>query len=214
MRGTTSIPGAVLEWVMNEQLRPASLPITTQAAEGLVRRRFTVAEIESMVSSGIIAEDERIELIGGEVLPMSPKGARHETIRNELAFQLARQCPSTLRVASETPLTLNADEFVEPDVLVHPKNIRLPDVRGDTVLLVVEVADSSLAYDLNTKAGLYAAHGVREYWVINAKNLETRVHRDPTPSGYANVSHASAKARLTPDAAPELAISLGDFGLD
>ena len=181
MRCTTLIPGAVLEWVMNEQLRPASLPITTQAAEGLVRRRFTVAEIESMVSSGIIAEDERIELIGGEVLPMSPKGARHKTIRNELVFQLARQCPSTLRVASETPLTLNADEFVEPDVLVHPKSMRLPDVRGDTVLLVVEVADSSLAYDLNTKAGLYAAHGVREYWVINTKNLETRVHRDPTP---------------------------------
>jgi Uma2 family endonuclease len=199
---------------MNEQLRPASLPVTTQAAEGLVRRRFTVAEIESMVAGGIIAEDERVELIGGEVVPMSPKGARHEIIRNELAFHFARQCPAALRVASETPLTLAADEFVEPDILVHPKNIRLPDLRGDTVLLVVEVADSSLAYDLNTKASIYAAHGVREYWVINAKTLETRVHRGPAASGYADVSELPADQRLTPQAAPELAVSLDDLDLD
>src|SRR5262245_58687917 len=148
---------------MNKQLRPGSLAMTTQAAEGLVRRRFTVAEIESMVTSGVIAENEHIELIGGEVVPMSPKGARHESIRTELVFQLARRCPAGLRVASETPLTLESDEFVEPDLLVHPKSIRLPDVRGDTVLLVVEVADGSLAYDLDTKARVYATHGVREY---------------------------------------------------
>ena len=73
---------------MNELLRPPFLPVTTQAAEGLRRRRFTVAEIESMVASGIIAEDERIELIGGEVVPMSPKGRRHEVLRSEFAFAL------------------------------------------------------------------------------------------------------------------------------
>ena len=199
---------------MSELLRPATLPATTQAAEGLVRRRFTVAEIESMVAGGIISEDERIELIGGEVVPMSPKGARHEIIRNELAFYFARRCPDTLRVASETPLTLFADEFVEPDVLVHPKSIRLPDLRGDTVLLLVEVADSSLAYDLNAKAAIYATHGVREYWVVNAKTLETRVHRAPAASGYADVGTLSAGQRLTPQAAPELAVSLRDLNLD
>ena len=63
---------------MNELLRSPSLPGTTQAAEGMLRRRFTVAEIEAMVANGIIAEDEHIELIGGEVVPMSPKGRRHE----------------------------------------------------------------------------------------------------------------------------------------
>ena len=68
---------------MNEQLRPASLPVTTQAAEGLPRRRWSVAEIEEMVAKGIIAEDERFELIGGEVVPMSPKGNRHELLKAE-----------------------------------------------------------------------------------------------------------------------------------
>jgi Uma2 family endonuclease len=199
---------------MNEQLRPSSLPFTTKAAEGLERRRFTVAEIESMVAKGIMAEDERIELIGGELVPMSPKGVRHEAIRNELAFRLSRQCPATLRVASEAPLTLSADEFVEPDIFVHPKGVRLADVRGDTALLVIEIADSGLAYDLDTKAGIYAVCGVREYWVVNARMMETRVHRQPSAAGYGSIATVSAEARLTPELAPELAISLGDLDLD
>src|SRR5262245_63237958 len=94
---------------MDELLRPPSLPGTTQAAEGLLRRRFTVAEIESMVASGIIAEDERIELIGGEVVPMSPKGRRHEVLRSELAFMLSRLCPAHRKVATETPVHHAAD---------------------------------------------------------------------------------------------------------
>jgi Uma2 family endonuclease len=199
---------------MNEQLRPRSLPVTTQAAEGLLRRRFTVAEIDRMVAAGIIAEDERIELIGGEVVPMSPKGRRHEIIRNQLAFRFSRQCPDTLRVASETPLELSPDGFAEPDVLVHPADIRLPDVRGDTVLLVVEVADSSLNYDLGSKAYLFASHGVRESWVINARTLETVVHRDPQGSTYANVERLSADLRLQPLLVPELGMALKDLGLD
>jgi Uma2 family endonuclease len=199
---------------MNEQLRPSSLPFTTQAAEGLVRRRFTVAEIESMIAKGIIGEDERIELIGGEVVAMAPKGVRHEAIRNELAFHLARRCPADLRVASEAPLTLAADEFVEPDLFVHTRSVRLADVRGDTTLLVVEIADSSLAYDLDTKAGIYAVCGVREYWVVNARTLETRVHRQPSAAGYGNVNNMPAGARLTPHLAPDLSISLSDLDLD
>jgi Uma2 family endonuclease len=199
---------------MNEQLRPRSLPATTQAAEGLLRRRFSVAEIESMVAAGIIAEDERIELIGGEVVPMSPKGRRHEIIRNEVAFHLARQCPETLRVASETPLTLAADKLVEPDVLVHPRDVPLPDVRGGTVLLIIEVADSSLTYDLATKAPLYASNGVRDYWVINARTLETVVHRDPKGSAYGDVNRRRPDERLVPLLAPELGIALAELGLD
>ena len=69
---------------MNLQLRPPALPATTQAAEGLPRRRWSVAEIEEMVAKGIILEDERFELIGGEVVPMSPKGARHESVKKAL----------------------------------------------------------------------------------------------------------------------------------
>ncbi len=66
---------------MNERLHLSRLPATTQAAEGLPRRRWTVAQIEEMVAKGIILEDERFELIGGEIVPMSPKGIRHELVK-------------------------------------------------------------------------------------------------------------------------------------
>jgi Uma2 family endonuclease len=199
---------------MNEQLRTTSVPLTTQAAEGLVRRRFTVAEVESMAAKGILAEDERIELIGGELVPMSPKGIRHETIRTELAFHMARLAPETLRVASGAQFNLADDAYVLPDVFVYPAAIKVYKVRGPSALLVIEIADSSLAYDLNTKAGLYAGYGVREYWVINARTLETKVHREPSAAGYGSVAEVPGSDRLMPRAAPQLAISLGDLDID
>src|SRR5262245_19150488 len=70
--------------LMNPHLRPAPFPATTQAAEGLPRRRWSVAEIEAMVAGGIILEDERFELIGGEAVPMAPKGHRHELVKKAL----------------------------------------------------------------------------------------------------------------------------------
>jgi Uma2 family endonuclease len=199
---------------MNELHRPPFRPATTRAAEGLLRRRFTVAEIESMVASGIIAENERIELIGGEVVPMSPKGRRHEVLRSELAFALSRQCPAHLKVASETPLDLGPDMAPQPDIIVFPAAMKAPDVDGRAVLLVIEIADTSLSYDLNTKPSIYASQGVREYWVINANSLETTVHRDPGVPGYGTVAKVSAEMLLRPHLAPELGVRLADIGLD
>jgi Uma2 family endonuclease len=88
---------------MNEHLRPNRFPATTQAAEGLPRRRWTVAEIEAMVAQGIILEDERFELVGGEVVPMSPKGRRHEILRGELAFYMTQRAGTDLRRVRISP---------------------------------------------------------------------------------------------------------------
>lgn len=195
-------------------LRPPALPPTTQAAEGLQRRRFTVAEIASMVASGILAEDERIELIGGEVVPMSPKGRRHELLRSELAFNLSRLCPPHLKVATETPLNLASDLAPEPDIIVFPASLKAPDADGGSVLLVIEIADTSLAYDLGTKPAIYASQSVREYWVIDAGTLETTIHKDPAASAYRARTIAGPRTRLEPQLAPELAVRLSDLDLD
>ena len=168
---------------MNEHFRPDRLPGTTQAAEGLPRRRWSVAEIEAMVAKGIVSEDERFELIGGEVVPMCPKGRLHEILRGELAFHMTRRANDDLRVVAEAQLNLSDDVYVLPDILVHPAAIKTPDVRGPTALLVIEIADSSLQYDMQTKAPLYASYGVREYWVINAKTLLTTVYRTRPAQG-------------------------------
>jgi Uma2 family endonuclease len=172
-----------------------------------------VAEIEEMVAKGIIAEDERFELIGGEVVPMSPKGARHELIKIELNRFLQRAAPNHLHIAQETTLRLDKDSFVEPDFCIFPRSLDLNALDGSRVLLAIEIADSSLAYDLGRKSGIYAAYNVPEVWVINANTLITHVHRDLGASAYAHVAALPHTARLDPGPAPELSVCLADLGL-
>jgi Uma2 family endonuclease len=198
---------------MNEHIRPEHLPGTTQAADGLPRRRWSVAEIEAMLAKGIIDEDERFELIGGEVVPMSPKGARHELVKIALNRFFQRAAPEHLEVAQETTLRLDKDTFVEPDFCVFPRGLDLQALNGGAVLLAVEIADSSLAYDTGRKSRIYAAYGVREAWVINANTLVTRVFRQVAPHGYKSARSKPYGRRLEPEHAPELAVSLRDLGL-
>ena len=187
---------------------------TTRAAEGLPRWRWTVAEIETIARAGYFHDDERFELLGGEIVPMSPKGRRHEIIRGKLAFRFARATPDAVFVASVPQFNLSDDTYVLPDILIHPAAIETPDVRGGDALLVVEVADISLHYDLATKAPLYAEHGVREYWVIDARTLSTKVHREPAGKTYAIVHEVAMDERLVAALVPECAISLGTLRVD
>jgi hypothetical protein len=92
--------------------------------------------------------------VGGEIVPMSPKGRRHEIVRGVLALRFSRAAPESLFVVSEPQFHLTEDTYAVPDILVHPSAIKTPDVRGGDALLVVEIADTSLAYDLQTKAHL------------------------------------------------------------
>lgn len=198
---------------MNQQLRGAILDRTTRAAEGLARRRWTTAELLAMVEAGILDPDERFELIGGEVVPMSPKGRRHEVVRDEVTEYFFRHRPNAVRVNAEPQLNLTDDQYTIPDLVVRPADVLMPDVRGPTVLLVIEIAESSLAYDTTTKAALYATHGVAEYWVIEARGLTTAVHRDASPAGYGSVVDVPPSETLTPLHAPGLALRLQDLPL-
>jgi Uma2 family endonuclease len=102
---------------------------------------------------------------------------------------------------------------LNPDVLVHPAAIRTPDVHGGDALLVVEIADTSLRYDLNTKAPIYAAHGVREYWVINAATLTTMVHRKAAGKANDAVDEIAPGDTLMPSLLPAFSVSLGALQL-
>ena len=196
---------------MNEQLRRQTLAMTTQAAEGLARRRWTTAELERMVAAGILDPDERFELIGGEVVPMSPKGRRHEIVRDTLTVHWTKAAPSGIWVSAEPQLNLTDDLYTIPDIVLRPASILMPDVRGPSVLLVVEVAETSLNYDMTTKAALYAAHGVREYWVIEARTLAAKVMREPSGGDYAVKSEIAATDRLVPLLAPGLSVCLAEL---
>ncbi len=170
----------------------------TSAAEGLPRRRFTVAEVEAMVAAGVMEDDERVELIGGELVPMSPKGNQHEVMKAALLRLWYRAVPDDLDLVPETTFRLTEDTYLEPDVVIYPRASGIRGLGADNVLLVVEIADSSLRYDTGRKAALYAGFGIRELWVIDAVRLTTRVFREPAADGYRNASDFGPADRLTP----------------
>ena len=186
----------------------------TTAAEGLPRRRFTVAEVEAMVAGGVIGEDERVELIGGELVPMSPKGLRHEVVKTALLDRWIRIRPEECRLTPETTFRLSADTYLEPDVVIYSRSTGLKCLTGPSALLVVEIADFSLRCDMGRKAALYASFGVRELWVIDAVKLTTRLFRAPAESGYGETRDFGASDRDVPLFAPEaFALRLDELDL-
>jgi Uma2 family endonuclease len=200
---------------MNERFTPPPQRPTTQAADGLPRWCWTVAEIVRLAAAGFFNEYDQFELLGGEIVPMmSPAGRLHETIRIKLAHRMARLAREDVMVAQEPQFNLSPDTFVKPDILVHPDAINTYDLQGAEALLVAEIAETSLSYDLKTKLLLYASHGVREYWVVNAVTRMTTVHRQPSGNVYAVTEELPPDARLAPSLAPELAISLRELNLD
>src|SRR5215475_2514146 len=119
---------------------------TTQAAEGLPRWCWTVAEVERMAVAGLFSEYDQFELLGGEIVPvMSPASRGHETVRLELAHRMALLAREDIMAAQEPQFNLSSDTFVKPDILVHPHAIKTYDLQGRDALLVVEVAGTSLS---------------------------------------------------------------------
>jgi len=182
----------------------------TRAAEGFSRRAFTVDEIIAMQDAGIISEDENFELIEGEIVPMGPKYSAHERIKSKMVMGLSRACPPDLIVGIETSIFLSANTFVEPDISLYPERLRSQEVRGPDVLLAVEVAASSLAYDLDLKARLYARHGLREYWVVDAGSRTVWIHTGPSETGWASVVRKAPDDVLSCAAAPDFRFRLAE----
>ena len=198
---------------MNQHFKPLPRRQPTQAAEGQPRWRWTVAEIERVAAAGVFHEDEKFELLGGEIVPMSPRGRRHEIVRGVLAMHLTRIAPADIFVMAEAQFNLTDDSYVLPDILVHSAKLRTPDVRGPDALLAIEISDSSLGFDLNTKAPLYAGYGVPEYWVINVNTLTTTVHGGLASGVYAKPREIRKGRQLTPSLVPALAVTLGKLDL-
>ena len=189
-------------------------PHVTRAAEGLLRRRFAVAEIETMVEAGLLA-DERNELIGGELVPMSPKGNRHEVLKVALLRRWYKAAPDDVELAPETTFRLSEDTYLEPDVVVFDRATGLGRLSSQGVFLVVEISDSSLRYDMGRKAALYASFGVRELWVIDAVRLVTHVFRAPNAQGYGEIREATEEERVAPLFAPAaFALRLADLDIE
>jgi Uma2 family endonuclease len=198
---------------MQRNIRAADMNvIVTRAADGLLRRSFTVAEIRRMVEAGILAEDENFELIDGEVVPTSPKGNQHEVIKSALTEMLISLKSPELRLGVESTLYLDDRTFVEPDLCLYPKRILPEDVNGSDVVLAIEVAASSMGYDRGLKARLYARHGINEFWVVDAATRDTWVHLRPQADGqWGSIEKVDAITPVAPTALPQIAIRMADL---
>lgn len=180
--------------------------------DDLPRRTFTVKEVERMGEVGLIREDERVELLGGELIPMNAKGSRHETLKRALLWRWYRAAPPSVDLIPETTFRLDERSFLEPDILVLPRSVPISDLSPDAVLLAVEISDTSLGYDLGPKALVYAHFGVRELWVIDAISMKIHVHRDPAADRYRSITPWDAADLVVPAFAPsEFALRLADF---
>lgn len=200
---------------MNTHQKPTEIrrPGTTRGAEGFDRHTFSVADCFRMVEAGVLPADYRFELISGEIVPMSPTGISHERAKSELTVHWARQLPDHASMVTETTLQLGSSDFREPDFFFWPRSIDIADKAGSDAFLVVEVASTSLAYDLGQKASAYAAHGVREYWVFDALKLRIATMQLSTDGPVGAPRWHERNERVVPIAIPELAVCLADLGL-
>ncbi len=152
----------------------------------MIRHRFSAEDFHKMAEAGILGEDDRVELIRGEVVELSPIGKRHAYVLNTLV-DLLSPLRSNAVLSVQNPLVLFPDTEVYPDlVLLRPPRTqyrdRLPEAKD--VLLVVEVAETSLDHDLKVKLPLYAKAGIPEVWVVDLVREKVHVFRKPQGEGY------------------------------
>ena len=146
-------------------------------------RRIRVDEYHRMIEAGILGEDERVQLIDGLLVTMTPQGRPHAFVIQELNRLLVRALPDEFKVLTQLPLTLGDDSEPEPDLaVVQAQDAASRTEHPTTALLVIEVAGESLRFDRRSKAALYARAGVPEYWIVNLSEAAIEVHRSPDPT--------------------------------
>jgi hypothetical protein len=177
----------------------------------LLKRRFTVEEYERMGQAGILSEDDRVELIDGEIIEMAPIGTRHAAVVNRLNDLLGPQVRPEALVSIQNPVHADPHSEPQPDLLLVKRRddyYASAHPRGPDVLLVVEVADTSLDYDRGVKVPLYARAGIPEAWIIALPAEEVEVFRQPSPDGYRRVATLRRGDVLSIEALPNVTLAV------
>ncbi len=176
--------------------------------------RFTIDEYDRMGHAGIFTEDDRVELIDGEIVEMPPVGDRHaHCVRCAMLLFAPSAVAGRITIAVQDPLRLSDLSEPVPDLLVlRPRAdsyTRHPT--PSDVLLLIEVADTSVAYDQRVKLPLYAQEGVPEVWLVQLTRGLVTVHREPSPTGYAVALTLRPGERISPIALPDFSLAVADI---
>jgi Uma2 family endonuclease len=174
-------------------------------------RRFSVDEYHQMAAAGILTEDDPVELIEGAIVEMPPMGSRHAACVSRLDRLLNALVGDQAIVRAQLPVRIDAHSEPEPDLALAGARVDFygsaHPLPGD-VLLVIEVAESTVGYDRTMKAPLYARAGIAEYWLIDLHGERVDVHRDPAEGSYRTVRVFRRGERLTIEALPSVAIQV------
>lgn len=179
-----------------------------------IRHLFTTAEYHTMADAGVFAEDDRLELIEGEVFQMPPVGHRHAAQVKRLLSILGEAFRGRAILGVQDPIHL--DDFSEPQpdlAVLRRKNDFYADEHPgpEDIFLVVEVADSTLEFDRRRKLPLYERSGVQEVWIANLVDGFLEVYREPTPHGYRQTLRLSREDKITLTAFPDIELLVGDL---
>ncbi len=184
------------------------------------RRLITTEEFERLLEANVFADDERLELLAGEIVHReTPMRSPHATAVRLVEIALQRAFGEGYDVRPQLPLTLTPYDEPYPDIAVVPGSPRdYKEHHPSTALLVVEIAEASLKTDREVKGSLYASVGIPEYWLVNLKAGVVEVYRDPAPqprapygSAYQTVLHLSKSDSIAPLARPEARIPINEL---
>ena len=189
-----------------------SLAEEVRPMKAIEMRRWTRAEYDKMISAGLFSPGERVELIDGEILRMTPQGTAHFT-----AIRLAEEATrkafgAGFEVRTQGPLALTPDSEPEPDLAVVPGTARdYSREHPGTALLLIEVSETTLGHDRQRKRDLYARAGVPDYWIVNLPERCVEVYRAPEQGAYRSSRHFTAEEQISPLAAPDSKIAVADL---
>jgi Uma2 family endonuclease len=175
------------------------------------RHRLDVDAYYKMAEAGVLPADCRVELIDGDIIDMTPIGSAHAGNTNRLIESFARATAAGQALLTvQTPLRLDAYNEPQPDVMLlrpRPDHYKARHPSPADVLLLVEVSDSSVAYDRNTKLALYARFGVPEVWIVDIPGGGVEIYREPKEGAYARRERLVG-GELSPALVPQLTIDV------
>ena len=180
-------------------------------ASAPTRRRFTVKEYYAMAEAGILTENDRVELLDGDIIAMPPSGIWHAGHVNRFIRILAPLLGRVV-VSIQNPVRLSDVSMPEPDaMLLKPRE---DDYTGkmpvpEDVLLLIEVSDTTVGYDRGAKLSAYARAGIPEVWLVVRKERRIEAYTEPSEGGYANVRRVGADESIAPRAFPDVVLEVG-----
>jgi Uma2 family endonuclease len=178
------------------------------------RYKLSVGDYHKLGEVGILTEDSRVELIEGELIEMAPIGGAHMGAVNRLNRLLVLAVGDLGVVSIQNPVTLPPHSEPQPDVAILKPGAEgaAPAVpRPDDVLLLIEVADTTLVYDRTTKLKLYAKAGIAETWIVNLQSKRVEVYREPTADGYSRMIELGPGDMASPSALPTVEVAVGEI---